>query len=226
MIWLILTITIFYSAQFFALKYKNPFNNPLLIAVILLITLLIYFNIGYSEYFNQNKWLNYLLEPAVVALAYPLYEQLHQIRANWKVIVGGCVLASFASIVTGGIIAILMGADPTIVASVIPKSVTTPIAMAIASQIGGEPSITAVLVILAGLFGAILGYPIAKLIGLKNNVAIGLSMGSVSHALGTATAAQNNSTQGAFSSLALVLCGIITSILAPILAPIIFYLFN
>lgn len=219
MIWMFATLFIFYSARIFASKVKHPVNNPLLVSMCILIPILLLLHIPYSTYFAGNAVLNFLLEPAVVALAFPLYEQLPQIRQHWRVILWGCLLGSICAIVTGTLLALYFGATPELAASVLPKSITTPIAMAVSHELGGEPSITAMLVVLAGLFGAILGYPLSKLFRIEHPIARGLTIGTVSHALGTATAAEKDYQEGAFSSLALVICGIFTSLLAPIIFP-------
>ncbi|PSW06157.1 CidB/LrgB family autolysis modulator [Photobacterium lipolyticum] len=226
MIWLITTLVVFYLARLVSKHLQHPIINPLLICLVVIIPLLMWLNVPYERYFEQNKWLNYLLEPAVVALAFPLYEQLSQIRQKWKVILTVCLTGSLLSMVSGAGIALFMGADPQLTASILPKSVTTPIAMAVAEQVGGVPAIAAVMVIIAGLFGAVLGYPLFRLFGIKAPIARGLTMGTVSHALGTAKAAEENYQEGAFSSLALVICGILTSILAPVVYPLILALFG
>lgn len=226
MIWLIATLVVYYSARAIALKCKNPLVNPLLISLLVLIPLLIYLKVPYEHYFAQNKVINYLLGPAVVALAYPLYEQLEQIKAKWKTIFTVCLIGSSLSMFIGASIARLMGLNEILTASILPKSVTTPIAMAVSHQIGGIPAITAVMVIMAGLFGSVVGYPILKALRIRPSIAKGLTMGTVSHALGTAKAAEENFQEGAFSSLALVICGIFTSILAPFILPIVFHIFG
>ncbi|PSW14747.1 CidB/LrgB family autolysis modulator [Photobacterium sanctipauli] len=225
MIWLITTLVVFYTARYISKHLQHPIVNPLLICLVIIIPLLMWLNVPYETYFEQNKWLDALLEPAVVALAFPLYEQLSQIRQKWKVILSACFVGSVLSMFTGAGIALLMGADLQLTASILPKSVTTPIAMAVADQVGGVPSIAAVMVIIAGLFGAVLGYPIFRLMGTRAPIAKGLTMGTVSHALGTAKATEENYQDGAFSSLALVICGVMTSILAPLIFPLIVYLF-
>ena len=226
MIWLATTLIVFYLSKYIATKVRHPIFNPLLICLLIIIPLLMWLEVPYETYFAQNKWLNALLEPAVVALAFPLYEQLPQIRLKWKVILSACLAGSVLSMITGAGIALLLGADPQLTASILPKSVTTPIAMAVSEQIGGVPSIAAIMVIIAGLFGAVLGYPLFRLFGIKAPVAKGLTIGTVSHALGTAKAAEESYQEGAFSSLALVICGIITSILAPVLFPLIMTIFS
>ena len=226
MIWLLTTLVVFYTARYISKHIQHPIVNPLLICLLVIIPLLMWLEIPYETYFEQNKWLNALLEPAVVALAFPLYEQLSQIRKKWKVIFSACLIGSVLSMVTGAGIALALGADAQLTASILPKSVTTPIAMAVAEQVGGLPSVAAIMVIIAGLFGAVLGYPLFRLIGVKAPIAKGLTMGTVSHALGTAKAAEENYQEGAFSSLALVICGVITSILAPLLFPLIMAVFS
>lgn len=219
--WLVITLCTFYAARWFSKKVPHPINNPILISLLVLIPLLLTLDVPYQQYAEQNQWLSYLLEPAVVALAYPLYEQLPVIRAKWRIILLTCTVGSVMSMFTGGLIALMLGADASLIASLLPKSVTTPIAMAVSEQLGGEASISAALVILAGLFGAIFAYPIYQCLGITSSLAKGLTMGTVSHALGTAKSTETHYQDGAFSSLALVVCGVITSLLAPLIFSVI-----
>ncbi|MFC5077550.1 Inner membrane protein YohK [Vibrio thalassae] len=213
--WLLVTIVVFFIARFISQKVKNPLFNPLLLSIAIMIPLLTYLKVPFDTYYADNQWISYLLQPAVVALAYPLYEQLPQIRANWRIIALACGVGSVASMFTASMLAVWLGADMQLIASLLGKSVTTPIAMEVSSHLGGEPAIAAILVLLVGLFGAILAYPIYNLLGVTHPIAKGLTMGTVSHALGTATCAEKDPRDAAFSSLALVVCGVITSILAP-----------
>lgn len=213
--WLPITVIVFFIARFIAIKAKNPIFNPLLLSIAMLIPLLLILNVPFDTYYADNEWISYLLQPAVVALAYPLYEQLPQIRQNWRIIALACGVGSIASMFTASIIAVSLGADMELIASLLGKSVTTPIAMEVSSHLGGEPAIAAILVLLVGLFGAIMAYPIYQLLGVTHPIAKGLTMGTVSHALGTATSAEKDPRDAAFSSLALVICGVITSVLAP-----------
>lgn len=225
MIWLLLTLITFLVARFINRKLNHPLANPLLISIAIIIPFLILMNIPYQDYFQGNKWLTYLLQPAVVALAYPLYEQLPEIKSNWKVIFLACGVGSALSMVTATLIAIALDTDITLIASILGKSVTTPIAMEVSRQLGGEPAIAAIMVLLVGVFGAILAYPIYNLLGITHPIAKGLTMGTVSHALGTATCVEKNPKDAAFSSLALVLCGVITSILAPAIFAMVVWLY-
>ncbi|KJY84048.1 MULTISPECIES: CidB/LrgB family autolysis modulator [Vibrio] len=213
--WLVVTIIVFLSARWLCQKVSSPFMNPLLISLAVMIPLLTYLHVPFETYYDDNKWINFLLQPAVVALAYPLYEQLPQIRANWRIIMLACGVGSIMSMLTATVIASYMQTDLSLIASLLGKSVTTPIAMEVSSHLGGEPAIAAILVLLVGLFGAILAYPIYNWLNITHPIAKGLTMGTVSHALGTATCAEKDAQDAAFSSLALVVCGVITSILAP-----------
>ncbi|MHC6527130.1 CidB/LrgB family autolysis modulator [Vibrio proteolyticus] len=213
--WLIATLVVFFFARWLCQKFKTPLMNPLLISIAIIIPILTYLKVPFETYYQDNQWISMLLQPAVVALAFPLYEQIPQIRANWRIIMLACSVGSVMSMMTAGLIAVAMKADVALIASLMGKSVTTPIAMEVASHLGGEPAIAAVLVVLVGLFGAILAYPIYNMLNISHPIAKGLTMGTVSHALGTATCAEKDPRDAAFSSLALVLCGVITSILAP-----------
>ncbi|MBF9000133.1 MULTISPECIES: LrgB family protein [Vibrio] len=222
--WLILTLVVFFLCRWIATKIHSPLANPLLMSIVILIAILMLLGVPFDTYYADNIYISDLLAPAVVALAFPLYEQLPQIRANWRIIMLACTVGSIMSMMTAGIIAVLMGTNITLIASLMAKSITTPIAMEVSKNLGGEPSIAAIVVVLVGLFGAIMGYPIFKMLNITHPIAKGLTMGSVSHALGTATCAEREPKDAAFSSLALVMCGVITSILAPIFFGIIVWL--
>lgn len=221
-----LTLMVFFAARKLSQWLKMPLLNPLLVSMAVIIPLLLLTKTPYERYFQGSKILNDLLQPAVVALAFPLYEQLHQIRARWKSIIIVCFIGSMTAMISGGAIALLMGAKPDIAASIMPKSVTTPIAMAVAESLGGIPAISAVCVILVGILGAVFGHSLLNLLKITTKSSRGLAMGTASHALGTARSAEIDYQESAFSSLALVICGIITSLIAPFLFPILLHLFG
>lgn len=184
-----LTLAVFFLARRLAARFKFPLLNPLLVAMVVLIPFLLITGISYERYFQGSKILNDLLQPAVVALAFPLYEQLHQIRARWKSIITICFIGSVVAMVTGTTVALMMGGNPRqIAASILPKSVTTPIAMAVSSSIGGIPAISAVCVIFVGILGAVFGHTLLNVMRIRTKASRGLSMGTASHALGTARA--------------------------------------
>ncbi|EIJ70137.1 CidB/LrgB family autolysis modulator [Pasteurella bettyae] len=212
----LLTIVAFCCALQFTKRIKSVFLNTFVVTVILLVGFLLLTKIPYDSYMQGNAPINNLLGVSVVALALPLYQQAGQIAARWKAILLIIVTSSLFSMFTGALLAVLLGGSLEVVASVLPKSVTTPIAMAIASNIGGLPAVAAVGVIVAGLQGSIFGYVVLKKLKLKHSEAIGLSIGSVSHALGTVSCFEVDPKAGNYSSISLVLCGIISSLLAPL----------
>ncbi|WP_040977520.1 CidB/LrgB family autolysis modulator [Necropsobacter massiliensis] len=220
----VLTVAAFFAALQISKVLKSVVLNSFVLTVLILIIVLLSADIPYDDYMAGNMPLNNLLGISVVALALPLYEQLRQISQRWKIILTVTTAASLLSMASGALLAWLLGAKPEIVATILPKSVTTPIAMAVAENIGGIPSVAAVGVIIAGLQGSMFGYLVLKKIGLKHSQAIGLSVGSVSHALGTVSCMELDLKAGGYSSISLVLCGIISSILAPLIFKVM-YLF-
>ncbi len=221
--WLLATLVTYFVARQIAIKLKHPLCNPLLISLLILTPCLIYSGDTYTQYLAQNEVIHFMLGPVVIALAYPLYEQLHLIREKWKIILISCTCASFSSVLLGTLLALALGGNEIIAASVLPKSISTPFALSTAKQIGGIPEITAALVLIAGLFGALFGYPLLNRLNIRSPLARGLSIGALSHAIGTAKAIENNHQEGAISSLALVICGIITALFAPFLFHLILF---
>lgn len=216
-----LTIFGFWLALQINQRWKSLIFNSFILTVLILVLILVVGKIPYDDYMAGNAPLNNLLSLSIVALALPLYEQLKQIAKQWRIILSVVVLASFFSMLSGAVLALILGATPAMIATILPKSITTPIAMEVSAHLGGIPSVTAVGVVLAGLQGSIFGYLILKKIGLRHQEAIGLSVGSVSHVLGTVSCMEINPKAGSYSSISLVLCGIISSILAPLVFNII-----
>ncbi len=214
--WLLYTLVVFFLVKSITNRFNHPLSNPLIFSVAIIITTLVQFDVPFKEYNDQNWIINALLAPAVVALAYPLYEQLPEIRKNWKLILLACGFSSVLSMLIACSIAVFMGMNIELIASVLGKSVTTAIAMEVSAHYGGARAITASMVLLVGIVGALFAYPIYKRLGITHPIAKGLTMGSVSHAFGTAACVERDSEDAAFSSLALILCGIITSLIAPL----------
>lgn len=218
-----LTLAAYFLARKLAAKINISIINPLLVAMAIVIPILLLTHMPYARYFAGSALLNQLLQPAVVALALPLYEQMHQIRARWKTIISVCFIGSLTAMISGTAIALWLGATPEIAATIMPKSVTTPIAMAVSGSLHGIPAISAICVLIAGVLGAVFGHMLLNLMNVKSKASRGLAIGNASHALGTARAAEIDYQEGAFSSLALVICGIITSLLAPFLYPVLMH---
>jgi predicted murein hydrolase (TIGR00659 family) len=215
---LTMTLVAFQVANFaFEKAGRNPLLNPVLGAVLLLVAMLLITQTDYATYFEGAQFVHFLLGPATVALAVPLYRQWHQVRRSAWAITASVLAGSLTAILTAIATAWIMGGSLPILASLAPKSVTAPVAMAIAEELGGLPSLTAVLVIVTGIFGAMFGPSVLNLIGVRDWRARGLAMGTASHGIGTARALQTNETAGAFSGLAMGLNALATALLLPII---------
>jgi len=195
----------------------NPLLNPVLVAVALLIALLQLTGIDYQAYFEGAQFVHFILGPATVALAVPLYQQLGKLRRIWlpvlvSILIGVCVASLSAIVIAGS-----LGGSNEILLSLAPKSVTAAVAMGISEKIGGLPSLTAVLVIMTGIIGAIIGNTLFDLIGISDGSEKGIAMGVTSHGIGTARAFQLSPEMGAFSGLAMALSAFASALLLPYL---------
>ena len=191
--------------------------NPLLIGVILVIGLLLALGIPYENYDQGGSLINLFLSPATACLAVAIYSKVQLLKENWLPILVGCVVGSLVSM--GSILGLcrLFGLDEAMTASLLPKSVTTPIAVSVAQAHGGIPSITVVAVILTGILGSILAPLLIRLFRVKDPIAAGLAIGACSHAVGTSKALELGETEGAMSGLAIGLCGLVTVLFSLIL---------
>ncbi len=219
LLWLTLTLAAYAVADRIALAFgRHPLANQVIIAVALVIAALEASKTSFEVYFGGAQFVHFLLGPATVALAIPLVENWQRVKRSLVPILIALAAGSLTAIVTAVGTTALIGAPRPILASIAEKSVTTPIAMGIAEKIGGIPSLTAVLVILTGVLGAILVTPLMNLIRVRDYAARGFAVGVASHGIGTARAFQVNDLAGAFSGLAMGLNGILTAILVPLLA--------
>ena len=196
-------------------KFKLPILQPLLISMILIIVFLKTTGIEYATFYNGTRFLNFMLGPSVVALGYVLYEQIEFVKGRVLSILTSVFVGSLVGIASVILIAKLFDGDNTLMASLAPKSVTTPIAMSISEKTGGSPSLTAAFVIICGIFGGLVGPVILRMLRIDSKIAKGLAMGSSSHALGTAKAMEMGAVEGAISGLAIGIMGIMTALLAP-----------
>lgn len=196
---------------------NHPLANPVLIAVALLVAFLLISGTSYQAYFAGAQFVHFLLGPATVALAIPLYTQFRRVRAMLWPVLAGLLAGSLTAIVSAMAVARLFGASPATELSLAPKSVTTPIAMGIAERIGGIPSLTAVLVIITGVLGAIGARYVFDAIKLRDQAISGFALGVASHGIGTARAFQVSEQAGAFAALAMGLNGALTALLLPLL---------
>lgn len=206
------TILIYLGARKLARLYPSPFTLPVLTATIVIIPLLFIFHIPYETYEVGAKWINKLLGPAVVALAYPLYKQWEMLKNNIVPIVVGVFTGAVVGVASGLILAKVTNIDDYIIYSLTPKSVTTPVAMDIASSIGGVPALAAVFVMFAGIGGAVISPLVFKWTRIDHYFGKGLGIGCASHAIGIAMAMENSEREGAVGTVAMGLSAIVVSI--------------
>lgn len=200
----------------------HPLVNPVLIAVALIAGLLLVSGTSYRTYFDGAQFVHFLLGPATVALALPLYRQLEKVRRSALAILASLLAGALTAAVSAVGVAMALDASRETLASLAPKSVTAPVAMGISEALGGLPSLTAVLVILTGILGAALGPLVLDLIGVRDWRARGFAIGVASHGIGTSRALQVNETAGAFSGLAMGLNAVATAVLLPLIWRLVF----
>ncbi len=213
--WVLITLIAFQIGVYVSKKIKLPIFNPILIALTLIISGLLIFKIDYEVYNSGGQIINSFLGPATVVLAVPLYKQLDLLKKNFTAIITGVVVGSTCSIVSVILLGKMLGIDTSIIISLIPKSVTTPIGIELSSSLGGIPSITIVSIVITGIAGAIIAPTINKILRIKSEIAIGIGIGTSSHALGTTKAFELGEAQGAMSSLSIGVAGLVTFLIAP-----------
>ena len=215
--YLLLALTFGAFALFKELQRKTGWVllNPILLTIASLILFLKLSGISYETYQEGGRLIEFWLKPAVVALGVPLYLQLEMIKKQLLPILLSQLVGCLVGIVSVVLVAKLLGATPDVICSLAPKSVTTPIAMEVSNATGGIPSLTAAVVVLVGLFGAVFGFKILTLGRVKSPIAQGLSMGTASHAIGTSAAMEVSRKYGTYASLGLTLNGILTALLTP-----------
>ena len=218
LLWLTATLAAYVAADELQRRLnRHPLANPVLLAVTLLVIVLQLSRTPYATYFNGAQFVHFMLGPATVALGVPLAAKARELRRMLLPMVVAVIAGSATAIVSAVAVAWSLGASRTTLLSLAPKSVTTPIAMAISEQIGGVPALTAVLVILTGIVGAVMVTPLMNALGLKDYAARGLAAGVASHGIGTARAFQVSELAGTLAGIGLALNGLVTAIIAPAL---------
>ncbi|WP_410511737.1 LrgB family protein [Paenibacillus sp. BR2-3] len=210
------TVCIYLFMSMIYRRYRWPVLMPALTATFTVVVLLLYFQIPYDTYMIGGQWINQLLGPAVVSLAYPLYRQRHVLRRNLPAILGGTLTGLLVGMFSGIFLAVLLGFPKLYVLSLLPKSITTPVAIQISANLGGESSLTSVFVMVAGFTGAIAGPYLLKLLRIQDAAGIGIGLGTASHALGTAKALEYGEESVSMSSVAMTMCAIAGSFAAPL----------
>ena len=214
----VLTIAAYLFGQWCKRKWKLPICNPLLIAVIVVIALLLGFHVQYDTYYEGAKYISYLLTPATVCLAIPLYSQLELLKQHATAILLGVCSGVVASM--GGIfvIAALFHLSHEEYVTFLPKSITTAIGMGVSEELGGIVTITVAIIILTGIIGNVIASTVCKVFRIEEPIAKGLAIGTAAHAIGTARALEMGPIEGAMSSLAVAVAGILTAFTASLFA--------
>lgn len=202
----------------FKKKVKIAIFNPLLISVIAVMVFLVVFHIDYADYQEGAKYISYLLTPATVCLAVPLYEQFELLRKNLKAVIAGIISGVFTSMTCILVLALLFRFDHQQYVTLLPKSITTAIGMGVSEELGGYVTITVAVIIITGIFGYITADAVLKLFHIEEPIAKGIAIGSASHAVGTAKAMELGEIEGAMSSLSIAVSGILTVVAAMVYA--------
>ena len=211
-----LTILGYQVGLFIKSRLKSALANPLLIAILLVIIGLWLSGVKYEIYNDGARYISYLLTPATVCLAIPLYSQFDKLRRCWKAVAAGIAAGALTNLACIFLFALLFRFTHVQYVTLLPKSVTTAIGMAISEELGGIQSVTVAAIICTGIFGHIAGEHILNAIRVRDPVARGVAIGTGAHAIGTARALELGETEGAMSSLSIVLTGILTVALAPL----------
>ncbi len=199
-------------------KLKSPVFNPLLISIIFVIAVLLVLGIDYEAYNQGATYISYLLTPATVCLAIPLYEQIQLLKKNWKAIIVGIVSGVITSMTSVLLLAILFSLSHEEYVTLLPKSITTAIGMDLSKEMGGIVTITVAVIIITGIFGNVIAEAVCKIFRIKEPVARGIGIGTAAHAVGTAKAMEMGQEEGAMSSLAIAVAGLLTAVTISVFA--------
>lgn len=213
---LILTISAFHIGLFVFKKTKFPIFNPLLIGIVIAMGVMSFFNIPLDYFRRGGDYMTFLLAPATISLALPLYKQLDKLKQNFLPIIIGSLVGAATAIVSTILLGKLLGIDKLLLVSFMPKSITTPIGIELSKLLGGVPAITIFAIIVTGIVGNVLAPAVCKCFKIKHPVAKGIGIGISSHAVGTSKALEIGEVEGAMSALSIVVSGIITFLIAPL----------
>jgi len=217
----ILSIATYGLGMLLKKRFQLAIFNPLLISIALTILVLALTGIDYDTYNASAKYLSYFLTPATVCLAVPLYQQLEQLKSNWKAILGGILSGVLASLGAVFVMALLFGLSHEEYVTLLPKSITTAIGMGVSEELGGYMTITVAVIVTTGVLGNMIAEAVCRLFRIQEPIARGIAIGSASHAIGTARAMEMGEIEGAMSSLSIAVAGLLTVVGASFFAPLI-----
>ncbi|WP_331467977.1 LrgB family protein [Peptostreptococcus porci] len=218
---IILTVITFYIGDLLKRKLKHPLANPILISGMAVIGILVFFDIDFDTYNKGAKYIGFLLTPATVCLAIPLYEEIQHLKNNWLAIMSGIISGIISSAATVFVLSLVFKLGHQEYVTLLPKSITAAIGMDISKQLDGVVSITVAIIIITGLIGNIMGEFILEKFNIKHPIAKGVAYGASSHALGTSKAMEIGELEGAISGLSLAVSGILTVFAVSIFANLI-----
>ena len=199
-------------------KLRLAIFNPLLVAIVLVVVFLLVFDIDYETYNASAKYLSYFLTPATVCLAIPLYEQFERLKKNVAAVIAGITTGVITSLSSVLLLSYIFRLSHEDYVTLLPKSITTAIGMGVSGELGGYVAITVAIIITTGILGNMIAEPVCRLFRIHDPIAKGIGIGSASHAIGTTKAMELGETEGAMSSLSIVVSGFLTVILASIFA--------
>lgn len=214
----VITLLMYELGTWMKKKWKHAIFNPLLIAVVAIILFLLVFDIDYRVYEEGAKYISYLLTPATVCLAVPLYEQFELLKKNVKAVLLGIASGVLTSVTCILVLALLFHFEHAQYVTLLPKSITTAIGMGISEELGGYVTITVAVIVVTGVFGYIMADTILKIFHIEEPIAKGVAIGSASHAAGTARAMEMGEVEGAMSSLSIAVAGLLTVVAAMVYA--------
>ena len=217
----LLCLLSYQAGVFLRQKTKIAAFNPLLISIIIVIFVLVMFHIKFEDFYKGSKYISFLLTPATVALAIPLYSKLTLLKSNFKTIMSGLIAGVLTSLISIFVMSLLFGLSHENYVSMLPKSITTAIGIGVSEELGGVSTITTAVIIVTGVFGNVSADIVYKIFNITNPIAKGIGLGSSAHAIGTSKALEMGETEGAMSSLSIAVAGIITVIFASFFAKLI-----
>lgn len=218
----VLSLLCYWIALKISQKVKSTLCNPLLVASLMIIVLLVIFNVEYETFDQGAAYLTYFLNPATICLALPLYRQFQVLKDNLKAILLGISAGCIACMITIVALSSIFTLDKTLTISLLPKSITTAMALNLSQEMGGITSITVACVIMTGIFGACIASVLFKIFKIEEPIAQGLASGTSAHSIGTSRALELGEVQGAMSSLAIAVTGLMMVILVPIVVGILY----
>ncbi len=214
---LFLTLGLFFLARSINQKAKREIFNPLLFATVVILVMLLSLSIPYEAYYRGAQHIDMLLTPATICLAIPLYRQYTLLRENFGAVIAGVAAGVIAHMAACAVLLVVFQLDAAQFATILPKSITTAIGKSLSAEMGGYPAITMATIMLTGQFGAVAAPTLLRWFGVKHPLAQGLAIGTASHAAGTSRAVELGDAQGAASSLAIVVTGLMTVVAAPLM---------